>query len=62
VLLSRGVRVSRLGIRASSGPVVAAALDGRRVRSIPRIENWQRKPKYPEKTCLSLISSIANFT
>jgi hypothetical protein len=55
-----GVRLSLLSTAATLWPIVPAPDDRRWVWSSRRNENWQGKPKYPEKTCPSATLSTTN--
>jgi hypothetical protein len=57
------VRLSQLGMSATNWPIVPVPDDGWwRMWSSQWNENWQRKPKYSEKTCPSVILSTTNPT
>jgi hypothetical protein len=63
ILISRcGVALSPLGTSATIGHIVPAPDDRRWVWSSRWNENWQRKPKYSEKTRRSAILSTTNPT
>jgi hypothetical protein len=56
-----GVRLSPLGTSATNWPIVPAPDCGWRWMWSSRWnENWQGKPKYPEKTCSSATFSTTN--
>jgi hypothetical protein len=57
-----GVRLSPPGTSATNCPIVPTPDDRWWVWSSWWNENWQGKPKYPEKTCLSATSSTTNPT
>jgi hypothetical protein len=57
-----GMRLSPLGTSANIWPTVPALDDRWWVWSSRCNENWQGKPKYSEKTCLSTILSTTNPT
>jgi hypothetical protein len=54
-----GVRLGPLSTLATNWPIVTT-LDDRWVWSIWRNENWQEKPKYSEKTCLTATLLTTN--
>jgi hypothetical protein len=57
-----GLRLSPLGTSATNWPIVPARDDRWWMCSSRWNENWQRKPKYSEKTCLSVTLSTTNPT
>jgi hypothetical protein len=57
-----GLRLSPLGTSATVWPIVPAPEDRWWVWSNWWNENWQRKPKYSEKTCRSATLSTTNRT
>jgi hypothetical protein len=57
-----GVRLSALGTAATNCPIVPAPDYRWWVWRNRWNENWQGKPKYPEKTCHSATLSITNPT
>jgi hypothetical protein len=57
-----GVRLSLLGTSATNWPIVPAPVDRWCVRSSRWNENWQRKPKYSEKTFPTATLSTTNPT
>jgi hypothetical protein len=56
------VRLSPLGMSATNWPIVPATDDRWWVSSSQWNENWQGKPKYSEKICLSATLSTSNPT
>jgi hypothetical protein len=55
-----GVRLSPLGTSTTNWPILPAPNDRWRMWSSRCNENWQRKPKYSEKTCPSATLSNTN--
>jgi hypothetical protein len=62
IMYSHGVRLSPLGTAATVWPIVSAPDDRWWLWSNGWNANWQRKPKYSEKTCPSATLSNTNPT